>query len=195
MTDENNARRNVRPTNAAGEAIFNFWFVESKPYQWFRRDRKFDQTIKQRFGALHKAATLGHLDAWRAHPRFSLSLIILLDQFSRNMFRDDPRTFAHDAQALDIAREAIRRRFDRIVEAKRRSFFYMPFMHAESLSVQRESVALFKARLPGTMNMPFAIEHFEIIRRFGRFPHRNKIFGRVSSPAEIASLKAGGFNP
>lgn len=184
-----------RPTAAAAEAILSFWFEESKPYQWFRRDRAFDAAIKQRFGALHIAAKAGGLDVWRAHPRHSLALIILLDQFSRNLFRNDARAFAQDTQALDVAREANRRRFDQLYGARERAFFYMPFMHSESLSVQEECVALFKAQLPGTMNLPFAIEHCDIVKRFGRFPHRNSMLGRVSTPEEIAFLRAGGFNP
>jgi uncharacterized protein (DUF924 family) len=184
-----------RPTAAAAEAILHFWFEESKPYQWFRRDHAFDRTIKSRFGALHEAAIAGKLDVWRAHSRHSLSLIILLDQFSRNIYRDDPRAFAQDAQALDVAREAIRRRFDKLYDARERAFFYMPFMHSEDMGVQEECVALFKSQLPSTMNVPYAIEHRDIVKRFGRFPHRNQIFARASTPEEVAFLKAGGFNP
>lgn len=185
----------TRPTNANGDAVLNFWFVESKPYQWFRRDNAFDTAIKTRFGALHEAASEGRLEVWRAHPVHSLSLIILLDQFSRNLYRDTPRAFAQDDHALDVAREAIRCRFDQRVNEQRRAFFYVPFMHAEALPVQDECVDLFKARLPATTNVPFAIEHRDIVKRFGRFPHRNKVFERKSTPEEIAFLKAGGFNP
>ncbi|MEO1243403.1 MAG: DUF924 family protein [Pseudomonadota bacterium] len=184
-----------RPTREYAEAILSFWFDETKPYQWFRRDPAFDQAIRRRFGALHDAARHGKLDVWRAHPRNALALIILLDQFSRNIYRDDPRAFAQDAQALDVAREAIRRRFDRLYAPKERAFFYMPFMHSEGLAAQEQCVRLFKASLPATDNMPFAKSHRDIIRRFGRFPHRNRILGRTSTPAEIAYLKAGGFNP
>ncbi|GJL93139.1 DUF924 family protein [Hyphococcus sp.] len=185
----------TRPTNENGEAILRFWFEKSKPYQWFRRDDAFDAAIKSRFDAMHKAASEGRLEVWRAHPAHSLSLIILLDQFSRNLYRDTPRAFAQDDHALEIAREAIRRRFDQRVDAKRQAFFYMPFMHAERLSVQEECVDLFKARLPGTMNVPFAIEHRDIVKRFGRFPHRNKVLGRQSTTEEISFLLEGGFNP
>jgi uncharacterized protein (DUF924 family) len=185
----------IRPTSENGEAVLRFWFEETKPYQWFRRDDAFDAAIKARFGALHRTAAQGKLDIWRAHPRYALSLIIVLDQFSRNLFRDMPQAFAQDAKALAIAREALDRRFDHLVDDKRRAFFYMPFMHAEDLSVQEECVALFKAQLPTTMNVPFAIEHRDIVRRFGRFPHRNETFGRRSTPEEIAFLREGGFNP
>lgn len=185
----------ARPNAQNAEAVLAFWFEETRPYQWFRRDRAFDENVRKRFGALHAAAAPGRLDVWRAHPRFSLALILVLDQFSRNIYRDDPRAFAQDAHALRIARDALRRRFDRLVSDQRKAFFYMPFMHAEDLAVQEESVRLFKAQLPGTMNMPYALEHRDIIARFGLFPHRNRILGRKSTPEEIAFLKAGGFNP
>ena len=185
----------ARPTNANGDDVLHFWFEETKPYQWFRRDDRFDEAIKSRFGAMHEAATRGRLDVWRAHPVYSLSLILILDQFSRNLYRDTPKAFAQDAQALEVAREALARRFDHLVNDQRKAFFYMPLMHAEDLSVQEECVALFKARLPTGMNLPYAIEHRDIVKRFGRFPHRNKTFERTSTPEEIAFLKAGGFNP
>lgn len=185
----------TRPTAQNAEAVLSFWFGETKPYQWFRRDGTFDRTVRARFGALHEAAGAGRLNVWRAHPRHSLSLILILDQFSRNIWRDDPRAFTWDAHALRIAREALRRRFDMLVNDRKKAFFYMPFMHSEDLSVQEETVRLFKAQLPGAMNLPYAIEHRDIIARFGRFPHRNRILGRQSTPEEIAFLKAGGFNP
>ncbi|MAW79971.1 MAG: hypothetical protein CMI63_07010 [Parvularcula sp.] len=185
----------IRPTNANGDAVLYFWFEETKPYQWFRRDDAFDKAIKTRFGALHDAAKEGRLNVWRAHPVYSLSLILILDQFSRNLYRDTPKAFAQDDQVLAIAREALTRRFDHLVNDQRRAFFYMPFMHAEDRNVQEECVALFKAQLPRTNNLPFAIEHRDIVKRFGRFPHRNKTLGRKSTPEEIAFLKAGGFNP
>ena len=185
----------IRPTQKNGDAVLRFWFEETKPYQWFRRDDGFDAEIARRFGALYRAASAGRLDVWRADPHHSLSLIIILDQFSRNLYRDTPAAFAQDAHALSVAREALARRFDHLADHKRRAFFYMPFMHAEDLGVQEECVALFKAQLPATMNLPFAIEHRDIVKRFGRFPHRNKIFGRRSTPEEIRFLRRGGFNP
>ena len=185
----------IRPTAADAESIIKFWFVETKPYQWFRRDKAFDQNVRERFGALHAAARHGRCETWRVHPMHALSLIILLDQFSRNIYRDDARAFAQDGMALDVAREAIRRRYDQLYDDKERAFFYMPFMHSEDLSVQEESVALFKARLPRSNNVDYAIEHCAILRKFGRFPHRNKCLGRRPTPSEIAYLKAGGFNP
>lgn len=187
--------RFIRPTAKAAQNVLSFWFEGTKPWRWFRRDRAFDAEIRRRFDALYRAALMGRLEVWRAHPRFVLALIILLDQFSRNIHRDTPRAFAADAHALEVAEDAIRRRFDLLFPAKERAFFYMPFMHSEDLETQERSVALFKARLPGSMNLPFAVEHYEIVRSFGRFPHRNRILGRKSTPEEIAFLKAGGFNP
>lgn len=184
-----------RPTAAAAEAVLSFWFVETKPYRWFHTDRAFDASLRARFGALHRAAAARRLDVWRAHPRHSLALIILLDQFSRNMYRGDARAFAEDAHALDIATEAIRRRFDFLYGAKERAFFYLPFMHSEDLSAQERAVALFKARLPDSTNLRYAVQHHAIIRRFGRFPHRNRILGRASTADETAFLERGGFNP
>lgn len=184
-----------RPTAGDVNNILHFWFIETKPYQWFRRDNIFDAECRQRFSGLHQLAATGRLNVWRGQPRSALALILLLDQFSRNLFRDTPRTFAYDAMALGVAEDAIRRRFNFRFESRERAFFYMPFMHSEDLAAQERSVALFKAQLPGTLNLPYAVEHHDIVKRFGRFPHRNKVLGRTSTPAEIAFLKAGGFNP
>ncbi len=184
-----------RPTSAAANAVLRFWFEETKPYQWFRRDAQFDQSVRAQFGTLHEAACSGNLDVWKSTPQHCLALIILLDQFSRNIYRDTPRAFMQDDKALMTAKDAIQRRFDQVFARKEKAFFYMPFMHSESLAAQERSVALFKARLPGTMNVPYAIEHHDIIKAFGRFPHRNNVLGRQSTPQEDAFLKAGGFNP
>ena len=185
----------IRPTDAAAEDVLAFWFEETRPAQWFRRDKTFDALCARRFGGLHEAATAGALDVWRAKPRNALARIIVLDQFSRNIYRDDPRAFAQDAAALDAARDAVRRRFDMLFPPSWQAFFLMPFMHAEDLSAQEESVRYFMTRHPGAGNLSYAIEHRNIIRRFGRFPHRNKVFGRISTPEEIQFLKRGGFNP
>ena len=118
-----------------------------------------------------------------------------LDQFSRNIFRHDPRSFAFDDIALAAARDAIDLDFDLLFSAQRQAFFLMPFMHAEELSVQKESVHHFKTRQKGGDNFSHAIEHHDIIARFGRFPHRNKVLDRRSTPEEIQYLESGGFNP
>lgn len=177
------------------DAVLSFWFTETRPYQWYRRDPAFDTACAQRFGALHEAAAGGGLDAWRAKPRNALARIIILDQFSRNMFRDTPGAFAFDPLALAAARDALARRFDFLFPPNMRAFFMMAFMHGEKLSVQEESVRLFKTRQNGAGSLSYAIDHRDILRRFGRFPHRNRILGRRSTAEEIQFLKAGGFNP
>lgn len=173
------------------DEILNFWFDEAGPRKWFSRSDAFDDDIRRRFLPAVDAAREGKLEAMRATPNGALALIIMLDQFSRNMFRGVPRAFEQDAKAQNVARDVIRRRFDMAVPEARRAFYYMPFMHSESLADQELSVALFKARCQA--NLPYAIEHRDIIARFGRFPHRNKVLGRASTAEEDAFLKAGGF--
>lgn len=177
------------------ESVLAFWFEESKPAQWYRRDAAFDQEIEKRFGGLHEAARNNRLDDWQTQPRSALARIIILDQFSRNIFRDSPKAYAFDDMALAASRDAISRDLDTQFSAKQQAFFLMPFMHAENLSVQKESVRHFKTRMSGGDNLKHAIEHHDIIARFGRFPHRNKVLGRASTPEEIDYLNAGGFNP
>jgi uncharacterized protein (DUF924 family) len=179
--------------SALAADILKFWFEDAGPKKWFRRSDAFDAEVKQRFLPAFDAATSGELDAMRATRDGSLALVLVLDQFSRNMFRGTPRAFEQDAEARAIARNAITRRFDMAVPEERRAFFYMPFMHSEGLADQEYSVALFTARCHA--NVPYAVEHRDIIARFGRFPHRNEVLGRASTADEIAFLKAGGFNP
>ncbi len=176
-------------------SILDFWFKEHGRNDWFARRTRFDAEIRRRFGVAHESALAGRLDALRADADGALALILLLDQFSRNLYRDDARAFIGDEKARAIARGAIRRRFDMIAPRARRAFFYMPFMHSEALADQELSVGLFRARLPGSYNLRYAEDHRAIIARFGRFPHRNKILGRASTPEEIAYLAAGGFDP
>ncbi|MEM8771890.1 MAG: DUF924 family protein [Pseudomonadota bacterium] len=181
--------------SANAEAVLFFWFHELKPHQWWRRDGGLDSEIAKRFGPLHEAADCGRLDVWSAAPRTALARIIVLDQFSRNIHRDTPRAFAQDDAARRAAQNALLRRFDMMFGQKERAFFYMPFMHSENLSAQETSLRLFKARLPQTQNVRHALIHHNIIKRFGRFPHRNAILGRQSTPRERSYLESGGFNP
>lgn len=180
---------------ALTKSILNFWFKEHGRNDWFARRRSFDAQVRRRFWAAFEAARAGRLGAMRAAPESALALSILLDQFSRNLFRDDPHAFEQDEKARLIAHEALSRRFDMIMPGKRRAFFYMPFMHSEALADQDLCVALFKARMPASFNLRYAKDHRAIVARFGRFPHRNRILGRQSTPEEIAYLEAGGFNP
>ena len=191
-----NANQNsLRPHPRAAVSVLRFWFDETKPIQWYRRDPVFDQKCGDRFGALHELAAAGQLAAWQSTPRSALALIIVLDQFSRNIHRDTPRAFAQDRLARTIATDAINKRFDRLFGAKERAFFYMPFMHSEMINDQDKCVRLFVAGMATTGNVRHALQHRDIVQRFGRFPHRNDILGRSSSPAEIQFLKRGGFNP
>lgn len=181
--------------NNAADAVLKFWFNETKPQQRFSRDSDFDDLIKEKFSTLHDAAANCQLNDWTEDPKRALALIIILDQFSRNIYRDMPESFAQDAAALKIARKIINRKFDDTYNDTERAFTYMPFMHAEDLDVQNESVALFTTHLPDSGNLRYAIEHRDIIVKFGRFPHRNKILGRTSTPEELDYLNSGGFNP
>ena len=182
------------PTKSAQEILL-FWFNETKPAQWWRRDDKFDATIVERFGKIHAQAAIGTLDDWQNHPQNCLALIVVLDQFSRNIFRDTPSAFACDDKAQILAKHALLQKFDLEANEQRRAFFYLPFMHAECIDAQKQCVALHKERLPTTSDGQHALEHFNIIKEFGRFPHRNKILNRQSTKAEIEFLQNGGFNP
>lgn len=184
----------MKRSPGAAADIVRFWFVESGPKKWFRGGPKFDAEIRARFSGHHAAAAAGLLEAWRVTPAGALALLLILDQFSRNMFRRDARAFATDAYSRMIAGGAIARRFDKVAPAERRAFFYLPFMHSEILADQQRSVALFTALMPASSNLRFAIEHAEIVERFGRFPHRNAVLGRSSTPAEIDFLAHGGFS-
>jgi uncharacterized protein (DUF924 family) len=164
---------------------------------WFSRDAELDRGLREEFEPhIHRAAN-GDYDAWRAAPGDALAFIILLDQFSRNIYRDTARSFAQDAPAREICLTGMERGFDLRLPPVRASFFYMPLMHAEDLEMQRLSVAKFEAlpaRAKGEVreslekNHAFAVSHMEVIEQFGRFPHRNAILGRESSSEELAYL-------
>lgn len=169
-------------------AVLRFWFDESTPAQHFRKDAAFDAVIRDRFGAVQAAAARCELSAWRDTRAGRLAEIIVLDQFSRNLFRDDARAFASDPLALALAQEAIRAGVDRGLPPMRRAFLYMPFMHSESPAIHIEAERLF--RQPGLENnYAFELKHKAIIDRFGRYPHRNAVLGRASTPAEAAFLQ------
>ncbi len=159
---------------------------------WFAKNDAVDAEISRRFGELVARAVSGEFDEWRSDPISCLALILVLDQFSRNIHRGDARAFAGDARAVEIAREALARGFDKQVDADLASFFYMPFMHSESLDDQQTCVALMHAN-SGAESLKFAILHRDIIARFGRFPHRNPALDRHTTPAEQAFLDEGGF--
>jgi len=171
--------------------VLHFWFEEAEPEQLFEKDVAFDAEIRARFAGTHEAAARGELASWRDTPEGRLAEIIVLDQFSRNLFRDDPRAFACDGMALVLAQEAIRAGADRDMPPARRVFLYMPFMHSESRVIHVEAERLF--RQPGLENNhAFELKHKAIIDRFGRFPHRNRVLGRASTPEELAFLEQPG---
>lgn len=173
------------------ETVLRFWFDEIKPASWWKKDPQFDQLIEERFGEVHRQAVAAELADWRAEPLGRLAEIIVLDQFSRNIYRDDPRAFTADGMALVLAQEAIAAGSDKTFEPQQKSFLYMPFMHSESSVIHEQAVQLFTdAGLQD--NVKFTLAHKAIIDRFGRYPHRNEILGRESSEEEIEFLKTPG---
>jgi uncharacterized protein (DUF924 family) len=168
--------------------VLRFWFAETKPQQWFTRDENLDAEIRRRFGALHASLIEKVPATVTATPLGALATVIVLDQFSRNLYRNSPRAFAADATALAIAQEAIAAGFDRELDANQRMFLYMPFQHSEDKAIQARSMELFQA-LGNANALDYAQQHRDIIERFGRFPHRNRVLNRTSTPEEIEFLK------
>ncbi len=176
---------------AAPQDVLAFWRAAG-PQKWFHKDAAFDHEIEARFLAAHETAAAGHLADWEASPEGALALLILLDQFPRNMFRDSARAFATDPLARAIADRAVTRGFHRQVPQDERVFFALPFEHSESLADQQRSLALAREIGDGKPDK-WAELHADIIRRFGRFPHRNAVLGRATTPQEQAFLDGGGF--
>jgi uncharacterized protein (DUF924 family) len=175
--------------------VINFWFSEPVKSKWFRSTVEFDAELKHRYEALWKSGCARELDNWQDHAKGALALVILLDQFPLNMYRDSPLGYSSEAQARDVSRLAIQQGFDKNLQNPEKAFLYMPFMHSEDIEDQNISVSLHES---GELenNLRFARHHQEIIRRFGRFPHRNKVLGRESTPEEISYLNSKeAFNP
>tara|TARA_R110001606_G_scaffold204022_1_gene352060 strand:+ start:45 stop:611 length:567 start_codon:yes stop_codon:yes gene_type:complete len=181
-------------TTITPENIYDFWFVETDPKSWFEKDPAFDAAIRNRFAPAIAAAREGRLRHWEDAAHASLALIVAIDQFSRNVFRNSPLAWSHDARALAVSKQAVARRYDAGLSPDERKFLYMPFMHSEALADQERCVELF-ARLRdddpegNARSYESAVRHHEIIARFGRFPHRNAVLRRPSSAAEIAFLE------
>ncbi len=173
------------------QEVLDFWFDEIDHSKWWVKDIEFDKLICQRFGELHAQANRCELFSWRSSAKGRLAEIIVLDQFSRNIYRDTPLAFASDPLALALAQEAITASADNDLEPTEKSFLYMPYMHSESLTIHELALKLFDQ--PGVeSNLDFERKHKAIIDRFGRYPHRNAILGRVSTAEEIAFLQQPG---
>lgn len=191
------------PTQAA--KVLKFWFGDPQSRDasyrqrrklWFGKDPEFDQAVTARFRPLYNRAVAGTLESWRTTPQAALALVIVLDQFPRNMFRGTPEAFATDNQALWVAKEAIELGYGQFLEPMQRIFLYLPLEHSENLEDQIEAVALFQIlcdtnpELSDTFD--YAVRHKDVIEKFGRFPHRNAILGRESTPEEIEFLQQPG---
>ena len=201
----------MSPALQDAERVLEFWFGAcgadgsldpAKQKMWFGDGRKYDAEIRERFGLLHERASRGELDSeWSGSPQGAMALIVVLDQFSRHIHRDTARAFAQDAAAQKIAVAGVEAEVDRKLIPAQRTFFYLPFEHAEDIELQRLGVRCFDglARMVGEARrreyesfLDYAQRHRDIIERFGRFPHRNKILGRASTPEEIRFLKQPG---
>ncbi len=187
---------------ARAQEVLDFWFggpdggeAGTVRRQWFAKDDAFDACVARRFGALVDAAVDGACDAWGNDPQTAPALVVVLDQFTRNVHRDTPRMYAGDARALAVAHRIVAKRWDEGYDPLLRWFCYMPFQHSESLADQDESLRLFGALREDPLVAGawyWAVRHREIVERFGRFPHRNAILGRESTPEELEFLKEPG---
>lgn len=177
------------------EDILSFWLEEAGPAKWYASDPDFDAEIRDRFESMWEEARDGKLDHWTSHPRKALALIILLDQFPRNMFRGSAKAFATDRKAKSAACYALKQKWDERFPQEARQFFYLPFMHSEALTDQDHSVRLYCQKMAEQRedSLPHAIAHREIIRRFGRFPYRNDALGRKNTSQEQEFLEEGGY--
>jgi uncharacterized protein (DUF924 family) len=192
------------PLEPAAAEVLSFWFGEpdedtsyaARRKLWFGKAPDFDRAISERFRSLMDQAAAGQLDSWQRTPHGALALLILLDQFPRNIYRGAPQAFASDLKALAVAKTAIDRKFDQELKPLERMFLYLPLEHSEMMPNQARSVSLFeqlaaeRSELQDTLD--YAIKHRDVIDRFGRFPHRNEILGRESTPEEVEFLKQPG---
>ncbi|WP_049723530.1 DUF924 family protein [Gilvimarinus polysaccharolyticus] len=173
------------------DSVLTYWFDTLKPADWFRKSATLDADITQRFASLHLRLANEPLDAATLSTSEALAVVIVLDQFSRNIYRDKAQAFAFDAKALCLAQQLVAQGRDQQLPAQQRMFLYMPYMHSEELAVHDDAVTLFTA-LGFANNLKFEHQHRDIIKRFGRYPHRNDILGRTSSKAELDFLQQPG---
>lgn len=167
------------------EEILHFWFEETHPAQWFQKNETFDQQVIDRFLVSYEMAEDGLCDGWVSDADGCLALCILLDQFPRNMFRGKARSFATDGKALLVAKQTIAKGYDQVLPPIQRRFIYLPFEHSEKLGDQRRSVELFETmKAEDPLGYDYALRHYDVIKRFGRFPHRNKILERENTEEE-----------
>jgi len=176
-------------TAKVAQSVLDFWFANTNKKHWFNSTVEFDQLIKSKFESTWESAAKRELDDWRKDPESALALIIVLDQFPLNMFRGDKKSFSTEAYAIEVAHHSINNKFDKRVDIEKLSFLYLPLMHSENIEDQNLSVSLFKhAGLED--NLRFAKHHRDIVKQFGRFPHRNAILKRVSNSDEIEYLNS-----
>lgn len=180
---------NAPPTPAE---ILAFWRKAGRD-RWYEKDDAFDAEVRRRYHELWRKAAAAELTSWEASDEGALALTIVLDQFPRNIFRGDARAYSSDEKAREVAGRAIARGVDARIEPVLLEFLYLPYMHSEQLADQLRCVALFR-NAPNADNLRYAEEHADIIRRFGRFPHRNRVLGRATTPEEQAFLADGGFS-
>lgn len=173
--------------------VLDFWFVETSPSQWFHKNETFDAMIRDRFMPVYEMAKAGLYDSWMKDADGCLALCVVLDQFPRNMFRNDPRSYETDGKALSIARHAVGKGFDQVLGAQKKRFVYLPFEHSEILDDQLLSVELFGAmKNEDPLGYEYALRHLKVIETFGRFPHRNRVLGRANTPQEEEYLATPG---
>lgn len=173
------------------QSVLQFWFGEISPAQWWKADPEFDRLVAERFSEVHGRAACAELFGWRVHPKGRLAELIVLDQFSRNLYRGTRHAFANDAMALALAQEAVAAGADLALLPEERVFLYMPYMHSESKLIHELAERLFRENGPKS-NYDFEIRHKAIIDRFGRYPHRNAMLGRQSTLEELAFLAEPG---
>jgi uncharacterized protein (DUF924 family) len=175
--------------------VINFWFSEPVRSKWFCATAEFDMQLKHQYEPLWESACAREVDDWQMHAKGALALVIVLDQFPLNMYRGSPLGYSSEAQARDVSRLAIQQGFDKSLHGQEKAFLYMPFMHSENIEDQSFSVSLYESGQLES-NLRFARHHQEIIRRFGRFPHRSEVLGRESTKEEVRYLNSKeAFNP
>lgn len=176
---------NLPTMDITPKTVIDFWFTELSPKDWYRKSDELDDLIHSQFGLCHQTIVNGETDHWRETAEGRLSEIIVLDQFSRNMFRGSAKSFEFDPLALALAQEMVGLALDKQLNEQQRPFAYMPYMHSESLVVHDAAMLLFA----DTDNLDYEIKHRNVIQQFGRYPHRNELLGRQSTPDEIEWMK------